>query len=121
MIEVIEREDGWWTWRWTDDGLTFRNSKSYSSPDEAAKSASRAYPEETIVVTGAESHGDGRSATLAQDLPYAVRKGQAPTGQRKRRGKRSASPGPGSRLVRLVILVLVYLRSRASGRGGGDR
>lgn len=113
MIEVFERDDGWWGWRWTEDGQSFLNSKSYSSPEEAAASASRAYPGEAVVAAG--SSEDRLTGAPAGDARYAKPERRSRKEFRGQGGPAPGTPSPPSGLWRLVILGLVFLRSRGSG------
>jgi len=111
MIEVVKREDGLWTWRWSEGEQTFLSSKSFISRRAAEESASRAYPGAEVLFPG-DRHSSEAASGSAELKVRPARKGR----------KRSRSNGrPPSRLVSLVVLVLAYLRSRSDSSSKGRR
>ena len=117
MIEVVKREDGLWTWRWSEGEQTFLSSKSFISPRAAEESATRAYPGAEVLFPGDRNSsetasGPGEPAGPSEPRVRTARKGR----------KRGRSNGrPPSRLVSLVVLVLAYLRTRSDSGSKGRR
>ena len=117
MIEVVKREDGLWTWRWSEGEQTFLSSKSFISRRSAEESATRAYPGAEVVFPGDRNLSESASGLDGPAEPAEPKVRTA----RKGRNRDRPNGRPPSRLFSLVVLVLAYLRSRSDSGSTGRR